>query len=45
MANGNNRLVRKPDSRSGPAVLDREPVVLPEQRKRVADRLKDALGQ
>lgn len=35
-------LIREPDEDSGPAVLDREPVVLPEQRKNIADKGKEA---
>lgn len=31
-----DKLFREPDERSGPAVLGREPVVLPEKRKELA---------
>lgn len=36
----NKDLFREPDENSGPALLDREPIVLPEQRKNVASELK-----
>jgi hypothetical protein len=35
-----NRLFRKPDKRSGPAVLDREPVILPDARKDARERVR-----
>lgn len=38
-------LVRRPDERSGPAVLDREPILLPRARRRMVDRVKDALDR
>lgn len=34
-------LFRAPDENSGPAVLGREPVVLPEARKNAMDRVRD----
>jgi hypothetical protein len=36
-----DKLVREPDERSGPAVLDREPILLPEQRKEAVNRVRD----
>lgn len=45
MPNGNDqrKLFRPPDEQSGPAFLDREPVVLPEQRKSFVQRVRDSL--
>lgn len=36
-----SNLFSEPSENSGPALLGREPVVLPEQRKELADRIKD----
>lgn len=36
-----SNLFRSPDENSGPAVLDREPIVLPQQRKKAIRRIKD----
>lgn len=41
----NSDLFRAPDDRSGPAALDREPIVLPEQRKNAVNRIRDALDR
>lgn len=41
MAEGD--LFRTPDENSGPAVLDREPILLPKARKNVARKVKDTL--
>lgn len=41
MPDGDMNLIRSPDERSGPAILDREPILLPEQRKRLVDRIRD----
>ena len=38
------RLFREPDEDSGPALLDREPVILPEERKEVAERVKSVVN-
>lgn len=34
-------LFRMPDSRSGPAILDREPVVLPSARRKLARKVRN----
>lgn len=39
-----DRLIRAPDERTGPAALDREPIVLPEQRKQAVNRVRDILS-
>lgn len=39
------RLFRSPDEMSGPAVMDREPILLPEARKEAVGAVKDALDQ
>jgi len=33
-------LFREPDERSGPAILDREPILFPEQRKEAKGRVE-----
>lgn len=38
-----NRLFRQPDERSGPAILDREPVILPDARKEARDRVREMM--
>lgn len=44
MSAGNDQeLLRSPDEDSGPAFLDREPVVLPEQRKQFVNRVRERL--
>lgn len=45
MPNGNRKFFSAPDERSGPALLDREPVILPEQRKKLARRVREALNR
>lgn len=40
-----DELFREPDERSGPAILNREPVLLPEQRKRVARRVREMVNR
>lgn len=39
------KLVSEPSENSGPAVLNREPVLLPEQRKKAARRVKRMLDR
>lgn len=41
----NDDLFRAPDDRSGPAVLDREPILLPEQRKNAVRKIRDAVDR
>lgn len=41
MADG--ELFRGPDENSGPAVLGREPILLPKMRKDAANKVRDAL--
>jgi len=43
MLDGNK--IREPDENSGPALLGREPVVLPDERKEAANRVKDRLDE
>lgn len=38
------RFFRKPDENSGPAIADREPVVLPDERKKAAEKVKELVG-
>lgn len=38
-----NNLLRAPDENSGPALMGREPVLLPEQRKEFARSVRDKL--
>lgn len=38
------RLLRKPDERSGPALMDREPILLPEHRKDAAKEMRRRLN-
>jgi len=33
-------LIREPDENSGPAIFNREPIILPEQRKEVVEKGK-----
>lgn len=37
------KLFRSPDENSGPALAGREPILLPDQRKKAARKVKDAL--
>lgn len=37
-------LFSEPSENSGPAVLDREPIVLPKMRKNFVNKAKDTLG-
>lgn len=39
------KLVSEPSENSGPAMLDREPVILPEQRKEATRRVKRMLDR
>lgn len=45
MPNGDSKILRAPDERTGPALLDREPVILPEQRKQLVRRVREQLGR
>jgi len=38
------KLVSQPDQNSGPALLGREPILFPQQRKKAADRVKSAIN-
>ena len=40
-----DQLIREPDERSGPALAGREPILLPEQRKKAAERVRQALNR
>jgi len=40
-----DRLIREPDERSGPAALGREPVILPDKRKRMKRKLQRKLNE
>lgn len=37
------RLFREPDERSGPALMGREPILLTDMRKEMADKVRERL--
>lgn len=38
-----NDLFREPDDKTGPAVMGREPMILPEERKEMSEKMKAKL--
>lgn len=38
-----NELFREPDENTGPAVLNREPMLLPEQRKKAVEKSREQM--
>lgn len=40
----NNKLFREPDENTGPAFMGKEPMVLPEHRKKMVQNMKNAVN-